>query len=112
MMQSSNAKKKTGTKGMLSGNGRRTRSLSQPGTGSASGGPQQQMRDGEFRLAVEMRKDVRYNGFNAMITTAMLLRQKTHRSHHARGNPQRNEYRRDRGSGPNREGLTSLVPMW
>jgi hypothetical protein len=30
-MQSSIANKKTGTKGMLSGNGRRTRSLSQPG---------------------------------------------------------------------------------
>src|SRR5260370_39790337 len=29
-MQSRNAKKKTGTKGMLSGNGRRNRSLSQP----------------------------------------------------------------------------------
>src|ERR1700733_10793242 len=79
MTQSSSAKKKAGTKGMLSGNGRRTRSLSQPGTGLASGASDSR-RDGEFtysgRNAEGQQKDIRYNVFNAIIATAMQRRQK------------------------------------
>src|SRR5258707_10744984 len=74
MAQSRTAEKKTGTSGMRSGKGRRTRSLSQPGTGSVSGGPLQPGLKEAGTLVPDRVLRVRHDSL--LIATAGLNRQK------------------------------------